>query len=112
MRDLKDAVQRKCISLILSLHNVLGDIGKVHFIDGEFFPSEPPQERGIWVSYGLPEDKPANIGGVGLTITVCGRGGAASANGSLQLIFCHYEFALYCRWAYFGSVWYGWQKIL
>ena len=26
MRDLKDAVQRKCISLILSLHNVLGEV--------------------------------------------------------------------------------------
>lgn len=33
MRDLKDAVQRKCISLILSLHNVLGGVSHLNRVE-------------------------------------------------------------------------------
>ena len=88
-----------------------GDIGKVHFINNAYFDPIPPQERGIWVSKDLPPTLPAGEGVIGITITFCSNGGMGEANDSLQLIFCHSSYNMYCRWAYFGSWWYGWIKL-
>ena len=90
---------------------ILGDIGKVHFINNAYFDPTPPQERGMWVSRNLPPTLPAGEGGFGITITFCSSGNAGEGNLSLQLIFCHSSYNMYCRWAYFGTAWYSWLKL-
>ena len=100
-------MEQECDRLML----YLGDIGKVHFIDNAHFDSIPPQERGLWVSQNLPDTRPTGEGPIGITITFCCNGSSGEGNRTLQLIFCHSGFNVYCRWAYFGTAWYGWIKV-